>query len=370
MKILMITPWYPDKLSPNSGIFIRSQAEALSSEHEVVVISVKVNYSKFGLYSFQKETSWHGKVEEHRIVIHRSLPLYNQLNYWFIMMRYSRKVLQKFKPDIIHASIGYPGAFWGWLLKKVTGRAYILQEHTRVKNNFRSLFHKKLTLYGLRHADAIVAVGRHLANELETLLDKNVHVIPNVVEIEKFKEIFPAQDSTIQIGFLGGMNTPVKGLDILLTALAGISEDFILHIGGTGTLEDEYKKQARQMGIESKCRFYGFIPYEEIPLFMSRLHFFICSSRYETFCVALVEAMAAGLPVVSTRCGGPEDFVNDTNGLLVTSESADALREGIQKLMQTRQMYNSQAIRKYAQENFSKQSFLARIDTVYQSLIR
>jgi len=177
----MITPWYPDKDSPNSGAFIRSQAETLSSDHEVVVISAKVNYSKFGLYSFRVETSSYGKVQEHRLTIYRSLPVYNQLNSWFIMLRYSLKVARQFNPDVIHASIGYPGAYWGELLKRFTGVPYILQEHTRVRNNFRSFFHKQLTLAGLRKANAIVAVGKRLATELEMLLHRTVVVIPNVV---------------------------------------------------------------------------------------------------------------------------------------------------------------------------------------------
>jgi glycosyltransferase involved in cell wall biosynthesis len=370
MKILMVTPWYPDKLSFNSGAFIRSQAAALSGEHEVVVISAKVNYSKFGLCSFDSEKSFYGKVEEHRIIINRSLPVYNQLNYWFIMFWYSREVIRNFKPDIIHASIGYPGAFWGLLLKRLTGRPYILQEHTRVKNNFRSLFHKTLTKTGLRKADALVAVGRRLASELEALLNRNVAVIPNVVEVEKFQGLAPVKESGIQIGFLGGMNTPVKGFDILLKALAGIREDFVLHIGGAGTLENEYKKLAEDLGIATRCKFYGFIPYENIPAFMERLHFYVCSSRYETFCVSLVEAMAAGRPVISTRCGGPEDFVNELNGLLVANENTDALREGIQQMMHTCHDYNAEAIAKYAVDNFSKRSFLQKINSLYKSVMK
>ncbi|WP_333821051.1 glycosyltransferase [Ohtaekwangia sp.] len=369
MKILMITPWYPDKESPNSGAFIRSQAETLSKDHDVVVIAAKVNYRKFGLYTYHHETSQYGKVTEHRLTIYKSLPVYNQLNAWFIMLRYSRKVAREFKPDVIHASIGYPGAYWGYLLKRYTGAPYILQEHTRVKNNFRSYFHRQLTLAGLRKADALVAVGTRLATELKSLLHRDINVIPNVVEVERYRYDHRPQTTVMQIGFLGGMNTAVKGLDILLQAIAGIQKDFVLHIGGTGSKEEEYKAQAEQLGIASKCKFYGFIPYNDIPQWMEQLHFFVCSSRYETFCVALVEAMASGVPVVSTCCGGPEDFVNEGNGLLVENENIAALREGIRHMMQTHQQYNPQAIAIYASDNFSRQSFLTRIEKLYHEVI-
>jgi glycosyltransferase involved in cell wall biosynthesis len=80
--------------------------------------------------------------------------------------------------------------------------------------------------------------------------------------------------------------------------------------------------------------------------------------------------MAAGRPVVSTRCGGPEDFVNELNGLLVANEDAEALREGVQQMMRTWHAYNAEAIAKYAVDNFSKQSFLQKINSLYRSVLK
>jgi len=58
----------------------------------------------------------------------------------------------------------------------------------------------------------------------------------------------------------------------------------------------------------------------------------VLPSRYETFGVALVEAMATGLPAVATRCGGPEDIVTDQTGQLVPPDDPDALAEALQTM--------------------------------------
>jgi glycosyltransferase involved in cell wall biosynthesis len=365
----MITPWYPDDQSPNSGVFIRSQAAALAVNHEVVVIVSKVNYKQFGLHASRATIAAYQNVRENRLMVYKSLPLYNQINFWWTTLGYSLRIARTFKPDIIHASIGYPGAFWGWYLSRRLKVPFILQEHTRVKNNFRSWFHKMTTLFGLKRADALLAVGHSLAAEIESVTNRSCMIMPNIVETERFSPAHLSDGIPWQIGFLGTLNTPVKGLDILLESLAGIGHPFQLHIGGAGMREDDYKTLAQKLGIAQHCIFYGFIPVSDIPAFMRKFHFFVCASRYETFCVALVEAMAAGLPVISTRCGGPEDFVKDLNGILVDKENTQALQLGLAKMMDNYRQYDRDQIRAYAHDNFSRGKFLERIDKIYQQVL-
>ena len=369
MRVLMLTPWYPDDRSPNSGIFIQSQAQALSEIHEVVVVSAKVDYTKFGIFSFQLSTTRKGLVEEHRLMIRKSLPIYNQLNHLLITCLVTWRLTRKWKPEMIHASIGFPGAFWGWAMSKLLGVPFVFTEHTRITNNFRSAFHKVCTLRPLAKASKVMAVSSSLAKEMQPWLKSEVMIMPNIIDVHRFAHIEPAQNEIPQIGLLGGFNTPVKGLDILLKALSEIEGDFVLHIGGAGSLEDSYKLLAEELGIASKCRFYGFIPYDQVPKFMARLHFYVCSSRYETFCVSLVEAMASGRPVVSTRCGGPEDFVNEDNGILCDKESQESLQQAIDWMILNYKLFNPVKMRAYIGDNFTAKSFLKQINEVYSKTL-
>lgn len=369
MKILFVTPWYPDEERPNSGIFIRGQAVALAKEHEVVVIALKVDYTHFGFSAFTSTQSFNNGVAEHRLVIARSLPFYNQFNYLRLALKFATDVGTRLKPDIIHTSIGYPGAVLGWRLSKALGVPFVFTEHTRPRNNFRSFWHKFATVAGMKRASEIMAVSSALANEIAPLVGRQPVIVPNIVDDKKYRGVRTVIATPWQIGFIGGMNTNVKGLDILLRAVAKIEQPFFLHICGDGTLMPVYKNLAVELGVDSRCKFYGFIDPVQIPGFFEGIHFLVCSSRYETFNVSLIEAMACGLPVVSTKCGGPEDFVSRESGILCEKENAAALAEAVTAMMQEYSRFSPQTLREVA-SRFRPEAIVKKLEAVYTSAIR
>lgn len=369
MRILLVTPWYPHEKNSSSGIFIKSQAKALSAHHSVSVISSVVDYENFAFSSFSLQETSDQNIREHRIVVKKSFPIFNQLNYLLLLVNTSLKIAREFKPEIIHAHVGYPSAFWAWSLSRLLKVPFVVTEHTRPSNNFRSFVHKWLTIFGMKRASVLVAVSKMLADEVKHFVKRDVVVVPNIVETERF-DVAPYPESEItQIGFLGTLNQPVKGLDILLRAAADLKTDFALHIGGSGKLLESYRALAKELGIEKKCMFYGFVLPNEVPAFMSRLHFFVCASRSETFCVALAEAMAAGRPVVSTRCGGPEEFVDANNGLLVNSEDATSLLRGIEQMTANYTSYDSVKINKLVTDRYGQAIFLSRLEPIYRKCL-
>lgn len=369
MRILFLTPWYPDEINPNHGIFVRDQAVALQQIHQVVVVSAKVDYTNFSVFSYTVKESDFRNVKEYRISIKHSIPLINQLVFFYIVTRLTVRIARKFSPDIIHGNIGYPGAFWSWLVSNVIRKPYIITEHTsRFAANFRSSIHKFLTRYFLKRAKVIITVSSHSAAEISASINRQLIVIPNIIDFEKFTSLSKNSDPIWQIGFLGNLNTGTKGLDILLNALVGISDEFVLHIGGAGKLLEEYKMMAKRLRLENKCIFYGFVSHAEVPDFMKRLHFFVSASRFESFGMVMVEAMACGLPVVATSSGGPSDFINSFNGILVEKENISALQIGIETMMKNYQKYDPGQIRAFAVENYSAAKFLEESNRFYASL--
>ncbi len=371
MKILFLTPWYPDDKNANHGIFIRDQAVALQRVSEVIVVSAKVDYADFNLFSYRVSECNFRNVTEYHISIKRSLPVFNQLVLFFIVTRETLRIARRFLPDIIHGNIGYPGAFWAFLVSRIIRRPYVITEHTsRFTANFRSYLHKSLTLFSLRKAGAVISVSTHSAAEVARYINRQPVVIPNIIDFEKFPEVSGISNRIWQIGFIGNLNTNTKGLDILLRALAEIQFEFRLHIGGTGKLLEEYKSLAKELKIDHKSIFYEFVPHTQVHDFMKRLHFFVSASRFESFGMVMVEAMACGLPVVAAASGGPSDFINASNGILVQKENPSALRLGIETMIRNYNTYDPGLIRSFALANYSAKNFIEKINKVYNSIIQ
>jgi L-malate glycosyltransferase len=371
MKILFLTPWYPDNKVPNHGVFVREQAVAVGEHNKVIVVSSKTDYSIFSFFSWTVKETTFENVKEFRLVINRSIPIINQLIYFIISVRFAYRIAKEFNPDIIHGNIGYPGGFWAYLVSKLVASPFIITEHySRFTYNFRSPIHKALTLFSLKRAKRLLTVSKHSCREIGRYINRSIDVVPNLVDVGRFAVIRP-QSLITQIGFLGGLNSDnhQKGLDLLLRALSTIEHDFVLHIGGDGKMRPIYEALAQKLGIHDKCRFYGLIDYSSVPRFMRQLHFFVSVSRFESFGIAMLEAMASGLPVLATDSGGPSDFVNKQNGLLIKKENMPSLIGGIQTMINSYNEFDREKIRAFVIKNYSKEHFKKVISSVYTEVI-
>lgn len=366
LKILFLTPWYPDEKIPHHGVFIRDQASAVAQHHEVTVLSSKVDYSSFKLLSWKVSESTFGNIREHRLVVSRSLPFINQVNYLVISVWMAWKIARVFRPDIIHGNIAYPGGIWSYCVSRLVSRPFIVSDHTsEFTDNFRSAFHKRTTIFSLRRARNVISVSSWAAEKIARVLGRSVDIIPNLIHVDDYT-ISTVSDRPVQIGFLGGLSTHRKGLDVLLKAIAPIRKDFVLHIGGGGKHLDFYKELALSLGVEAKCRFHGFVDY--VPDFMRKLHFFISASRMEAFGMVIVEALASGLPVVTTDSGGPADFMDESCGMMVPCDNVEELRRAVEWMIDHHQRFDRQKIRMKTVDHYAPAVFLGKIEKIYEDL--
>jgi glycosyltransferase involved in cell wall biosynthesis len=372
MNILLLTHSYPDKASSWRGTFVREQARAVSLNNNVAVVYFKVDnehFAPFAKYVFSK--TQFGNLTEYTVIVKRSFPVINQVNYLLKTYRFIRKeILPDFKPDLIHSHLSYPAGFIGTIIQKRKNIPNIVTEHSRITNYFRSWFHKKCIIYTFNNAAGIIAVSNSLKEEIRSFSNRPVSVIHNIVDTGRFNPAKPEPGTSLNIGFLGGLGNNNKGLDLLLKAVSMPEKrDFLLHIGGNGALIGFYRNMAKEYGIESNCKFYGEIVPEKIPGFYSGLDLFILPSRYETFGIVLVEAMACGIPVIATKCGGPEEIVIPSAGILIEKENPEELAGAILKISENRALYNSEAIRSYAVNTFGKQAYTDRIAALYKETL-
>ncbi len=372
-NILVIASWYPKDKTDFSGIFIKEQIEILSKKFRLVVVNPIVDYKSFNPFGKPKiNRSLENGVEVIRIEIKRSFPIYNQWNFLRIVQKVIHEEIIDEKIDLIHAHVSYPGGVIAMMLARKLRIPYMITEHYGgFVGLFRSKIHKFLIIRALNNAYLITTVSNYSAKIIKNFTSTPIEIIPNVIDIFKFDlKQTKENHKRIVAGFLGGLDTQVKGLDILLNALIHLkNENLKVIIGGSGKLLPYYMELAKKLNVEDKCEFLGLIPAEKRYEFFKDLDFFILPSRHESFGLVLLEAMASGIPVLATRCGGPEEIVEENTGFLVEKENSESLAKGIQKMIKNLSKFNPIEIRNRVNQRFGKEVFMQKMVEVYNSVL-
>jgi glycosyltransferase involved in cell wall biosynthesis len=165
--------------------------------------------------------------------------------------------------------------------------------------------------------------------------------------------------------------TPRKGFDILIRAFASRyrgDETCRLVIGGDGAIRAELEALAASTGVQSQVSFLGAIPRDVVRDSMWAADCFVLPSHAENFGVVLIEALSTGLPVISTRCGGPEDIINDHVGLLLRPGDEQGLADALCN-MRNRPAYDPEAVRTYAVARFGYAAVGARLRDFYCGIL-
>jgi glycosyltransferase involved in cell wall biosynthesis len=173
------------------------------------------------------------------------------------------------------------------------------------------------------------------------------------------------------VGMVGWL-LPIKGPMYLLKAMERVWENHrgvTLVFVGKGELEGQLRAEASRAGVSSKVDFLGWR--DDVPEIMQVLDIFVLPSLNEGMGRVLVEAMAAGKPIIASRAGGIVDLVKDgENGLLIEPGDVDGLYLAIERLLNDREMrYDMGQRGKVIAREFSIERMLEKIEGLYSSLI-
>ena len=157
-------------------------------------------------------------------------------------------------------------------------------------------------------------------------------IVPNAVDLDAFGAIerTPAPPGTFRVGFVGRLD-PVKRVRDLIAAVATLADDVRLDVYGDGAERGALELLAARLGIADRTTFHGSIADPRVAY--ARMDALVLPSEAEGFGLVLIEAMAAGVPVVGTDVDGIHDVVSrDRTGLLVEPGSPAAIAEAIERL--------------------------------------
>lgn len=346
MKLLLLNYEYPP-LGGGAGRAMQSIAEQLSEMgHDVNIITSHISFS-------------HKNIVEKRIKIYfvpslrkgiHDCGLRGALTYLFFAYFKLRRLSRQNQYDIIHYFFSLPTAFLSILPGKHRRLPYIVSlrgsdvPRYDIYNRRLELLHKvylPVTRHIWKKAKSVVAVTNSLKQTaLQTNPNQSVNVIPNGIDINIFSPgtDFKLNDDKFRLITVSRL-IKRKGIQNVLKALSEINDSCIsLTIIGEGNYENELKDMTAKLGLNSRVKFIGFCPRNDIPSYFWQSDAFILLSLAEAFGNVIAEAMACGLPIIGANQGGIPDLVSNENGILVQSEDIEQIKSAIITMRDNKEM--------------------------------
>ncbi len=177
----------------------------------------------------------------------------------------------------------------------------------------------------------------NIANQNSRIPSSRITVIPNAIDVQSFVDLnlTPFSQDVTRIGFIGRLD-PVKRVTDLVRAVEHL-KGTELHIFGTGRDKERIEQTIHNLGLDDRVIMHGRTPYPHEAL--KQIDLLVLPSEAEGFGLVLIEAMAAGIPVVATDVPGIKDVVkHESTGLLVPVRSPDSLAKAIKRLINEPQL--------------------------------
>lgn len=291
--------------------------------------------------------------------------------------------------DVIHAHLTY-ATIWSALASRLTGVPSVATLHVspaatralhpsfrhRLLTNARDALMKRIAN---RWTHTVITVSDALRQEYVQagLRASKTRVIHNGIELDRFRRpksdvrrrlesefaIPPGAPIAVTVSVL----RPKKGIEVLIDAVREVADAIFLIIGD-GPEKESWMELARQKGVADRIRWAGYRT--DVDALLAGADIFVHPSLDDAFPTVLLEAMAAGLPVVASRVGGiPEIVTDEENGLLVPPGNAKVLAIAIARLLRNeaeRNRMQQGAMR--AADQFSAKTWIERLMSLYREV--
>lgn len=396
MRVFTIPSWFPSPDQPGAGIFFGEQAELYAryfQEDQLGLVSWGQNDRRLLLEKKQffgipgKLLSVGGISAVRYTHADNFVEWFNPAFTWTRKLFHGNidgifqacdKAFSEFtdqfgEPEIIHAHVGYPGGYLAWKLSEKYKIPFVITEHMGpfpFQDFLKEGGLDPKLLDPLMQANQTLAVSSHLQKEMDRygIPSKVFH---NFIDDDFFDvgAALPKQNKArlLHIGRLA----PEKRQVDLLQASARISAniDFELTIVGEGPLKSELTQMVKKLGLTERVLFPGHMNRSAIRKQIQSSDLVILSSSYENFPVSLLEALACGKPIVATKCGGPEEMIDEENGLLANPMDPKDLALNIEAAISKLNDFDPMVIRVNFKKRFGRQNALRRLKNIYQEVI-
>ena len=286
-------------------------------------------------------------------------------------------VIKKIQPEIIHTHLFQPRIYTTFAHLLYRRGVLITHKHSIVNPRKHHIF-MLLEMVTILFNNKVIAISESVKkslNKYEFIPKSKIFVLTNSIDCKKFNEAFKQRaypiDKSIVIGTVGRIER-VKGIKYLLLAMKIILRQYSnarLEIVGDGSELNELKLLAEKLGISNSVIFFGKLAHP-IPNY-SRMDIFVLPSLLEGFGIVLLEAMAAGIPVIATNVHGIKEVVIDgKSGILIPPKNPEAIAKSVLRIIEDPRLSKDLVEEGFKRARlFDIQEHLLKLENLYNSLL-
>lgn len=365
-KVLHLAKWYPNKAEPLLGIFIQKHIKSVQQSFDNKVISVyQTDTIKSNIHRI---VNHYNNTEE--VVYYHKKGLINKIRALYRVW----KETNRFQPHLIHAHVMGWTSSLAFLFSRTNQVPFLISEHWsgyRKKGyaqlNFASKIFRKISA---RKAEQICVVSNFLKEDMiKCGVEANYTIIGNVVDGETLDI---GKNKTFSFVFAGDLVQETKNVKGILEAFYEVikhHKNIKLDIIGDGKDLKNYKDLSDQLELNNHVSFHGNRNNEYVFKTLSQSHVLILNSYFETFSIICAEALLCGIPVISTKCGGPESYLNDKTGILIDIDNKKQLTTAMESMINNYDQYEPKKLKNIAHQ-FSMEIIGENLHTKYSSILK
>lgn len=368
MHVLIFSRTYPNAIIAKSGSFVKSQVEALS-HHNIKIgvfgvygISFKYLLNLQNILNLFSYCFKYDNITEFGF-LYPSIPFLKRFNLFIreqiAKIRFTKYLKKYGPPDIIHLHTFEMGNVASWIKTKFN-IPYMVTEHTSLFSTNSALnFEIKLAFRTYKNSAFNIAVSKQFTNFLNKKFNVKFNYLPNFVNTSSFVHSSLIKNKKIKRFINVAYLDKNKNQAVLIKAFNKNfknDKNVELDIIGNGPEFDNLKKLIIDLELKN-VNLLGYIANNKLSEYYNNSDVFVLSSNIETFGVVLIEAMSCGLPLVSTRSGGPESIIeNNKLGYLCKIDDQEDLSNLMLKAMSVNfdKNYISNYANKYSYKKMSK----------------
>lgn len=302
-------------------MFCRDLAEAIAGVARVSVVHIY-----FSRRANHVEESITSDPERMLTTVSVALPrsswfVVNQWRYYRALFRHVARIRRADKAHLIHAQVPWKSGWDAFLLSGMTGLPYLVTEHQTgwlPEDDSLRGWKKRLSLFILRRAEAVVAVSERLAGCMQPFLRKKVSVIANVIHpVFTSAEVLPEPENPVflHVSNFREHHKQTGAIIRMFSRLATEMPQAGLWLNVPVTEFEAFKSAHPDLAWE-QIRLLPPVPdRQSLAERMSQSTCIISFSRFETFGLTLAESACMGVPAIYTRCGGADLFYDEHSGI-------------------------------------------------------